>query len=147
MNVVEVTAPPSDLRVTRTEAIPRWSTRSRLALGVWTFSMPAAALVLGSYALAVTPAVPTALFAGAFYVITCHFILTALYLAFAGQNPRLRRRGMWMTSLVLAGPVSILVYWVLHVWRAPKVGQDDVDSVIPAHRARAAHPLHPSEVK
>lgn len=144
MDVAELTVPGVDLRVTRTEAIPRWSIESRLALGAWTFSMPLAALTLAIYAVVATPDVPPALFAGFIYLIICHFIITVLYIAFAAQNPRLRNKWSWMTSLVLFGPVSILVYWVLHVWHAPKVGLDHVDSVIPQHRKRPAHPLgHP----
>jgi hypothetical protein len=142
MELADLMVPGTDLRVTRTEAIPRWSMGSRLALGVWTFSMPLAALVVATYALVVAPAVPPALFAGVYYLITCHFILTLFYLSFAAQNPRIGNKVTWMISLVLAGPVSILVYWVMHVWNAPKVGQDDIDSVIPQHRVRPAHAVH-----
>ena len=145
MNVIEQTVPENDLRVTRTEAIPRWSMGSRLALGAWTFSMPFAALGLAVAALALQNDVPPAFFAGVFYLIVCHFILTVFYLSFASQNPRLENKTGWMVALVLAGPVSILVYWVMHVWHAPKVGQNDVDSVIPQHRVRAAHAVTPSK--
>jgi hypothetical protein len=143
MDAVVTTVPENDLRVTRTEAIPRWSMTSRLVLGAWTFSMPLAALSVALYALVVAPEVPAAVFAGVYYLITCHFILTLMYLAFAAQNPRLENKVGWMMALVLAGPVAILVYWVMHVWHAPKVGQDDVDSVIPQHRVRPAHAVHP----
>jgi hypothetical protein len=143
MDVIETSVPENDLRVTRTEAIPRWSMGSRLALGAWTFSMPFAALMLAVAALVMQENVPPAFFAGLFYLIVCHFILTVFYLSFASQNPRLDNKIPWMIALVLAGPVSILVYWVMHVWHAPKVGQNDVDSVIPQHRVRAAHSVVP----
>jgi hypothetical protein len=58
-----------------------------------------------------------------------HTIITFLYIAFAVQNPRLDySRNTWMLGLLLAGPVIIPVYWVIHVWLAPHVGRRDVDT-------------------
>ncbi len=138
MEYIETTVPRDDLRVTRTEAIPRWSMHLRLALGVWTFLMPIAASILGMYALQ-AHGHDTRLFAGEIYLFVCHVILCLFYLSFVAQNPRIPGKVTWMAAILFAGPVSIPVYWVIHVWEAPKVGLDDVDSVVPQHRARPAH--------
>lgn len=125
-----VQAPAPDLRIGRNETIPRWSAFSRLALGAWTFAMPLMAGLLALASLAAGATVPPVLLAATLVFFVAHFIIAMLYVAFAAQNPRLERgRDVWMLALVVAGPITIPAYWIMHVWPAPKVGRRDVDEV------------------
>jgi hypothetical protein len=144
--VVVTTAPGPDRRVGARETIPRWSTMSRLALGAWTFTMPCFAALLSMLSLASGTEVPPPLLAAVVALFAMHGILVLLYAAFATQNPRIERtRFWWQMALVLAGPVSIPVYWFIHVLYAPYVGPHDVDSSVEETRdddavgLRAAH--------
>ena len=142
MELLKTTVPLRALEVTRTESIPRWRMASRLALGALTFALPCLALLVGSYALAAAPHAPPALSALGLFLITTYFMLSLLYVSFAMQNPRLRSKGLWMTTLVLVAPVAMPTYWLLHVLHAPKVGRNDVDYGIPRRGHRlAAHPI------
>lgn len=128
LETVSILAPAADRRIGRREAIPRWSTGSRLALGAWTFAMPLAAAALGVWALAVGDHVEPGLFAIVTAFFVAHAIIAMLYIAFAAQNPRIeRQRTAWMLAIAVAGPVAIPAYWLMHVLHAPYVGRHDVD--------------------
>lgn len=130
MNTITIVVPAADHRVGGRETIPRWSDLSRLALGAWTFSMPLLALAIASASLVLRPT--PALLAAAMALVSGHAIITMLYGAFAVQNPRIARwRTAWLLALLVAGPVFIPVYWVVHVWRAPRVGRPNVDGPSP----------------
>lgn len=134
MNLDIVQGSTQNRNVAHGETIPRWSRASRLALGGWTFSMPLAAVVIAAWAVATEPDVPSALFGATYGLFVMHFILLLFYVSFAAQNPRLgRARLPWLLSLLFAGPVAILAYWVIHVWNAPSVGRSDVDHETPGY--------------
>jgi hypothetical protein len=125
-----VRAAPPDRRIGRNESIPRWSAFSRLALGALTFSMPVVATALGIASLAAGVTVPPVVLATTVLFFVAHTLISMMYVGFAAQNPRLERgREVWMLALVLAGPITIPAYWLMHVWPAPKVGRRDVDEV------------------
>ena len=127
-----VRAIPRDMRVGRRETIPRWSMSSRLMVGAIPFSMPVIALAFAVTQLRTTGPVEPATLAAAYGFLVAHCLITFLYDAFAAQNPRLgRARTPWLISLVLAGPITILVYWVMHVWGAPMIGRRGVDENMP----------------
>lgn len=126
------------------ETIPRWSRGSRLALGAWTFAMPVSAAGVGLANLARGTDPPPVLVAATCGLFVLHALITLFYAAFAGQNARIARtRTAWMVALVLAGPITIPVYWLVHVWRAPYVGSPGVDGGPPSGPARVLGPMVP----
>lgn len=126
-----ITVRPPELRIGARETIPRWSTASRLMLGAITFAMPVIAGALATWSLTYGASPPPVMLGLVFGFFIVHGLLTLFYVAFAGQNPRLRSRGRWMTSLVLGGPITIPVYWLIHVWGAPRVSVYDLDGEVP----------------
>ncbi len=141
MLVTIINTPGRNRRVGRAETIPRWSPMSRLALGFWTFSMPAIAALMGLVSMLVPPEVPPVLLAAVYGFLITHCLIAMFYVAFAGQNPRLHSRVGWQLAIVLAGPITIPVYWFMHVWDAPKVGRMDVDEDVPGYDMFEAHAL------
>lgn len=133
-----VAATPPDRRVGKSETIPRWGATSRLALAVVTFSMPMIAGLLALAAIVAGGDPPPYLLGMVFGFFVTHCLLTLFYLAFAGQNPRLRSRTRWQLALILAGPVTIPAYWYIHVWHAPRVGRGDTDYDVPGLDMREA---------
>jgi hypothetical protein len=138
MVVSVVDALPPDRRVGRSETIPRWGMTSRLTLGLITFAMPAIASLLAIAALAAGGEPPPILLGATFGFFITHGLVTLFYLAFAGQNPRLRSRARWQLALILAGPITIPAYWFMHVWAAPRVGRGDEDGNVPGMDVREA---------
>lgn len=133
-----VDARPPDRRIGRSETIPRWGATSRLTLGLITFAMPAIASVLGIAAIATGGDPPPVLLGAVFGFMITHGLITLFYLAFAGQNPRLRSRLRWQLALILAGPIAIPAYWLIHVWNAPRIGRGDEDGNVPGMDVREA---------
>ena len=133
-----VDAQPPDRRIGRSETIPRWGPTSRLTLGLITFTMPVIASVLALVAIASGGHPPPLLLGAAFGFLITHGLITLLYLAYAGQNPRLRSRLRWQLALIFAGPITIPAYWLIHVWNAPRVGYGDVDGNVPGMDMREA---------
>jgi len=126
-----VSAPPPDRRVGKSETIPRWGPTSRLALGLITLMGPVLATTLGVWAIVENDSPPPVLLGAAFGFFIAHCLMTFFYLAFAGQNPRLRSRTRWQLALILAGPITIPIYWFIHVWGAPRIGTGDTDYEVP----------------
>jgi hypothetical protein len=138
-----VVTPGPCLIVGAAETIPHWRRGARLALGFWTFSMPVIAAGLGVASMLVSVEVPPGLLAAVYGFLVAHFIIAMFYVAFAGQNPRLRSPAAWQLAIVLAGPVTILVYWIVHVWFAPYADDDAVsDAPIPHRHDRDAFTSH-----
>src|SRR6478736_1706797 len=131
MVVSVIDARPPDRRVGRSETIPRWGATSRLTLGLITFAMPTIASLLAVAAIATNGQPPPILLGATFGFLITHGLITLFYLAFAGQNPRLRSRLRWQLALIFAGPITIPVYWFIHVWNAPRIGRGDVDGDVP----------------
>jgi len=133
-----VDAVPADRRVGRSETIPRWGPTSRLALGLLTFMGPLIASVLAVAAIASGSEPSPLLLGSTFGFLIAHCLMTMFYIAFAGQNPRLRSRLRWHLALILAGPISIPAYWFMHVWNAPRIGRGDEDGEVPGMDMREA---------
>lgn len=53
--------------------------------------------------------------------LTLTFAVLLVFGSLAGNNPHLtaRRRMVWYALFVLAGPVMLPSYWLMHVWPAP----------------------------
>ena len=134
-------ARPTDRRVGRSETIPRWGVTSRLALGLLTFCGPVIATLLGAAAIASGDEPTPLLLVAAFGFLIAHGLVTLFYIAFAGQNPRLRSRLRWQLALILAGPITIPAYWLMHVWNAPRVGRGDEDGEVPGLDMREARAM------
>lgn len=114
-STISVVAPPSP----GTETITYWSTAMRLALALWTIAVPLVALGVGAYWMITKQTSPV--FIGALFpLLINHVVMIMVYAFFASQNPRLRARGFWMASFIVAAPVSTLLYWFLFVWPAPR---------------------------
>jgi hypothetical protein len=126
-----VDATPANRRVGSAETIPRWGTTSRLALGLVTFAMPVIAAVIAMLSVSFGATPPPVLLAATFGFLITHCLLTFFYVAFAGQNPRVRSRMRWQLALIFAGPITIPAYWLIHVWNAPRRGYADVDGEVP----------------
>jgi hypothetical protein len=145
MHVDVVTVHRSDKRIGAGETIPRWSTSSRLALGAMTFAMPVIATVLATWSLAYPVDPPPVLLGAVFGFMITHCLVTLFYVAFAAQNPRLRSHLRWQLALVLAGPITIPAYWLIHVWGAPRISSGGLDADVPdvemSERGARAHAL------
>ena len=115
-----VAVPGADCRIGPVETIPHWKSGSRLALGLCTLALPmvAAVIAVGTLAGGVDP--PAGLLAAAVGLFVTNAIVVFLYVAFAGQNPRLYSPFAWQMAFIFAGPVALPVYWVIHVWGAPR---------------------------
>lgn len=120
-------------RTTRNESITRWSRSARITIGL------IMAVVIAVFVMSVLATVgdttPTtrlsfahyALFVGTFM----QYLLCLFFISFAAQNPRTERRWLWIMGMVLV-PWGILpVYWWVHVWNAPYVGDPDRDYNVP----------------
>lgn len=135
-----ITIPSTRTRtIGRSESIPHWGWASRTMLGALTFAMPTAALVLGLYALTLPPMslAPEAyvpLLGAVLIMGGCHVLLHVLYIAFAAENPR-TRSAPWLIAILLAGPIAIPIYFIIHVWNAPVLGGGKRDLYTPGRRA------------
>jgi len=138
MVVSVIDARPPDHRIGRSETIPRWGPTSRLALGLITFTMPVIASVLAMAAIAAGGQPPPILLGATFGFLITHGLMTLFYLAFAGQNPRLRSRLRWQLALIFGGPIAIPAYRLIHVWNAPRIGRGDEDGNVPGMDMREA---------
>jgi len=119
MKLLTRTVPGPDVAISRTEAIERWNTPARLALLAWTLFVPLGAIIVAAYWAMTEQDSPV--FVGAIFPLVMNQFITALTYAFlASQNPRLRAKGLWMLSFIVASPASTLLYWMLHVWPAPR---------------------------
>lgn len=124
-------------RTTRNESIPRWSRGARATLGIITFALIAAFAVVGLGLLFGAPAgsapaigsepLHVVLFAATFGM----FLLIMFYLSFAAQNPRTDSRGAWMLSMIALPFAALPLYWWVHVWKAPFVGDPHHDYNVP----------------
>lgn len=124
-------------RTTRNETIPRWSQGARITLGVITFLLIAIFVVVAASALLAPPpallgrpGVGTLQFL-LFPVAFAEFLLIAFYLSFAAQNPRTDNRLGWMLSMIVLPFAALPVYWWVHVWKAPYVGDRRDDHNVP----------------
>ena len=83
-------------------------------------------------------------------LLVLHMMIALLYVAFAGQNPRLYSPFAWQMAMVFLGPVAMPAYWVIHVWNAPRAtgeaskGRRHYDSLeARSHVGRLGAPLGP----
>lgn len=120
-------------RTTRNESIPRWSRSARITIGLIMASVIVVFVtaVLGT----IGDETPTARLSFAHYALFVatfmQYLLSLFFISFAAQNPRTDRRWLWIVGMVLV-PWGILpVYWWVHVWNAPYVGDPDRDYNVP----------------
>lgn len=124
-------------RTTRNESVTRWSRGARAMLGAITFVLIAAfATVAASMLVGADPSsMPVAgmrpLHVVLFTATFAQFLLITFYLSFAAQNPRTDNRGAWMAWMILLPFAALPVYWWVHVWNAPFVGDPHHDYNVP----------------
>lgn len=117
----------------------RMSFPIRALLGLFTFTPPV--MLLALFVIASLPDLrpwleSTAAMACGFGVVQLGFMLLLFYLWYLAENPRIQkqRKILWGAALALGNIWVFPVYWLLHVWSAPRVitmVADDSD--FPAH--------------
>lgn len=117
--LVLVSARAAQSEIGDRETIPHWTSTARLTLGVVTFAMPMYALAIALVSVASVADPPPLLLALTVGLLVLHMMIALLYVAFAGQNPRLYSPFAWQMAMVFLGPVAMPAYWVIHVWNAP----------------------------
>jgi hypothetical protein len=123
---------PSTTRVGHSESVPRWSLVSRLALGFLGVAIPALLFTLAALAASADDATYVDLLAAAFGTWIGHFILTMIYVSFALQNPRVGpAKWAWVIGMLCAAPIALPLYWWVHIWNAPIIGDSRVDEDVP----------------
>jgi hypothetical protein len=133
-----LTAHPHHLPVTtRNESVTRWSRRARGALGFITFALIGIFGGAGVHAL-LTPAVQPHQLGSAgeiqfalLFATFLQFLLTLFYVSFAAQNPRSDARWGWIAGMVLLPFAVMPVYWWVHIWNAPFIGNPKKDHAVP----------------
>lgn len=136
-----VRIPPHDQRVGTRETIPHWTPSARIALGLCTLALPAVATLIGAAGIAAGSSPSPLLPASVVGFVLAQQIVVFLYVAFAGQNPRLYSALAWQLSFVFAGLVALPVYWVIHVWGAPRLHEHR--TITPAPRENVVVGLGP----
>lgn len=124
-------------RTTRNETVTRWSSTARITLGVITFLLIAIVAATGLVALltptavASPPRVLGPLHYGLFIGFFTQFLLIAIYVSFAAQNPRTDVRFAWIASMILMPWAALPIYWWVHIWKAPSVSDPSHDYNVP----------------
>jgi hypothetical protein len=148
--LVIVSARAAHCEIGDRETIPHWTSTARLTLGIGTFATPMYALAIAIVSLASVAEPPPFLLALTVGLLVLHMMIALLYVAFAGQNPRLYSPFAWQMAMVFLGPIAMPAYWVIHVWNAPRatgeasMGRHHYDSLeARSHVGRLGAPLGP----
>jgi len=139
--LVRTIRPRSRTRVGVHESIPHWGLAARAVLGVLSLvALASPFVVLLANMLASEQRDPGLSTGVAFAMVVSDTLLVFFFGSFVMHNPRIYGfRILWLAALVLAAPVALPLYWLLHIWNAPFVGDYELDDPLPSRLSSRRH--------
>jgi len=138
--VVRTVRPRNRTRIGVHESIPHWGLAARAALGMLALVALASPFVILFANVFTAPQNPGLSTGIAFAMIVSDTLLVFFFGSFVMQNPRIYGfRTAWLVALLLAAPIALPLYWAVHIWNAPFVGDYEQDDPLPSGLSSRRH--------
>ena len=138
--LVRTVRPRSRTRIGVHESIPHWGLAARAALGMLSLVALVSPLVILLAHVLAGPQDPGLSTSIAFAMIVSDTLLVFFFGSFVIQNPRIYGfRTAWLAALVFAAPLALPLYWAVHIWNAPFVGDYELDDPLPSRLNSRRH--------